>query len=101
MRKVTEQTCTAFIEGSYKKIGNTEATSGTLRLFDNLIAKREGRKIFISNAGYITTTTKDRLNGLLYLLGLGMQKIYQRDGTWYWLDGVEFPTNKFVEVKFK
>ena len=72
-------------------MGNTASTGNELLLHGNCIAKRVNGKIFISNAGWNSNTTKERLNGL----GAG---IYQKNYEWYWKDGEDFPHNTFVEI---
>ena len=69
MRNITEQVTKAFFEGRNFKLSNTEvhadATGVYLKLWDNLIAKRVGERVSISLAGYNTSTTKERLRGIL------------------------------------
>ena len=64
-----------------------------LYLFDHKIAASPNgsNRMYISNAGYETRTTKDRLNAL----GAG---IYVRAGIWYWKNGEQFPYNQWVET---
>ena len=68
-RQVTEQATKAFFNGDNFKLSNTEVhadcTGVYLYLFGNLIAKRVGERVSISLAGYNTTTTRERLNGIL------------------------------------
>ena len=42
----------------------------------------ETKIVTISDAGWQTSTTKDRLNGLLYS-GKSKARIHQKDGIWY------------------
>lgn len=101
MRKITKQAIEAFMSNTPFKLSNTrvEVDKGSIRLYlhHNLIAQKVDGKIYISNAGWATTTTKDRLNGLLDRLGI--RRIYQKDFLWYWKDGEKFPWNCFVEVE--
>ncbi len=64
-----------------------------LYLFGSRIAASPNgsNRLYISNAGYETRTTKDRLNAL----GAG---IYVRAGIWYWKDGEQFPSNQWIET---
>jgi len=72
MRKVTEETVKAFLAGTTRKVGNTESTGDTLLLHNNLIAQRmPDGSIMATLAGWGSVTTRDRLNGLTELLGLG------------------------------
>jgi hypothetical protein len=82
-RKVTSDIINYFLDGENKKIGNTESKDGSLLLFGNKIAKIEKGNLSITNAGYATRTTKERLNGLPNV------KIVQKDGIWY-LNGKEW-----------
>lgn len=88
MRKVSFETCSALLAGKARCVGNTAATtSGELRLHGNRIAwiERMGfghdDVIHITDAGWRTATTKERLNTLLELAGCPA-RIYQRDFEW-------------------
>jgi hypothetical protein len=96
MRQITRDAVNAFRSRETFKRANTEVSindDGTtcLLLHGKLIALlyAEGRQeLEVSHAGWLTPTTKDRLNGLLSAVGcLG---IYQKAGQWYWQDGTEF-----------
>ena len=71
MRKVTRNIVEAFYKGEAKSSGNT-CTDGTcLWLHGNKIAEKdEFGNLHITNAGFETNVTKERLNGLLELGGL-------------------------------
>lgn len=72
MRKTTELTVKAFLNGETKKVGNTESTGTELKLHGNVIAsKTESGGIAVTLASWPTPTTRERLNGLCELLGLG------------------------------
>lgn len=82
MRKTTQLATSAFLAGIPTGISNTTVTveNGVtcLYLFGNHIAsKQPDGGIFISNAGYFTNTTKERLNGLPNVT------INQKNGVWY------------------
>lgn len=68
MRKVTNDSVMNFLNGVNCSIGNTTVTVNgneiNLLLFGNTIATKIGDKIQITNKGYFTKTTKERLNGL-------------------------------------
>lgn len=104
MRKITQQAVNAFIAGRKFSSGNTtvEFTDHghiVMTLHNNIIAIRycDGDKATeVTNAGWTSNTTKERLNGILDTLSVS--GIYQRDWVWYWKDGVEFPHNEFVKV---
>lgn len=64
MTKITEQICLAFERGEVKRISNSFTDGMRLYLFDNLIAEHREDGLYITNAGWQTKTTKERLNGL-------------------------------------
>ena len=106
MRKVTRQIVEAFYKGEAKSSGNT-CTDGTcLWLHGNKIAEKdELGNLLITNAGFETNVTKERLNGLLELGGFiqfPLPRIYQKNFTWYLSVGqrtLEFPCNGWVSVE--
>lgn len=81
MRAITQKSIEAFLLRKARKQGNTAITVqgqiARLRLHGNTIAKIEGDELSITDAGWPTVTTKERLNGLPGV------NIYQRDFTWY------------------
>jgi beta-xylosidase len=78
MRKITREIVAAFMMRETKRIGNSYTDGTTLYLHDNAIAKfdKDGR-LWITNAGWKSNTTKERLNGLPGV------SIHQRNYTWY------------------
>ena len=68
MRAITRDAIEAFGWGEPFSRDNTRvAVHGecvTLLLHDNAIARRDGSSLIIRTAGWPTTTTKERLNGL-------------------------------------
>lgn len=106
MRKITKESVAAFIAGMPFSKGNmrvsiNDAGAVCMELHGNLIAIRysDGHKeTEISNAGWSSNTTKERLNGLLKALGMADCQIYQKDFVWYWKGNREFPHNEFVRV---
>ena len=98
MRKVTELTVKAFLNGEKKTVGNTVSTGTELILHGNVIARKDAINpdlIYISSAGWQTPTTKERLNGLLSMLNEGY--IYQKNFEWFWNDGKPFhPTEWYL-----
>lgn len=69
MRKITEQAARAFRSDTKLKSGNTEVVitdDGLTRLylFGNLIAERRKDGVYITNAGWNSNTTMERLRGL-------------------------------------
>lgn len=104
MRKITKESVQAFIESRNFHSGNmaVETKDNTISMFlhDNLIAKREKGKIYISNSGWTSNTTKERLNGLLQELNAGY--IYQKDFVWYWSKkekSIEFPHDELIDTE--
>ena len=83
MRKVTEKTVTAFLNHERASCGNTFTDGEVLELHGNPIARHvpEGR-IQFTLAGWNTPTTRDRINGLLDMIGA--DRVYQRDFKAYW-----------------
>lgn len=80
-RKVTMEIVKAFYEGRRKTVGNSATDGQIVTLHGNVIAERtdEGG-IRFSDAGWRTTTTKERLNGLLEPFGVG---VFQSKFQWY------------------
>ena len=106
MRKVTRKIVEAFYAGEAKSSGNT-CTDGTcLWLHGNKIAEiDEFGNLHITNAGFETNVTKERLNGLLELGNFPQwpsPHIYQKNFKWYLSVGqrtLEFPCNGWVSVE--
>jgi hypothetical protein len=82
-RKVTQQITDAFLNGSKLTLGNTYCDGSGIYLHGNLIAYREGSDLFITAAGWLTNTTKERLNALPGVM------INQVKGQWF-LNGKEW-----------
>jgi len=84
MRKITEESVDAFMNARRFKKSNTEVevkpNVTILKLFGNEIAYRYNdprRTLSITNCGWRSVTTKERLNGIPGV------SIYQRDHEWY------------------
>ena len=97
MRKITREACQAFECQRDFKRGNTEVVrfinnevNMEYRLHGNLIAYSNSKGLFISNAGWFTNTTKERLNGLTGV------NIHQKDYVWY-LNG-EAWNGKWIKI---
>ena len=70
--------------GAYSNGKNTRVVGGWMFLHGNCIAKNVGEgKVAVSNRGWFTSTTKDRLNALPAV------SISQKDFRWY-LNGKEW-----------
>ena len=66
MRKVTEEIKKAFEQGKSKKVGNTETDGQTVWLHGNAIVKRDPDGLIRwSLAGWNTSTTRERVNGIV------------------------------------
>jgi len=70
MRKVTQQIANAFAQGNKMTIGNTATDGNAVYLHGNKIAERTNDGILMTLAGWNTTTTRERLNGIAQVLGL-------------------------------
>ena len=77
MRKITQETCRAFEHNTAKTLGNTHTDGTTLFLHGNAIARHTDAGLEVTNAGWFSNTTKERLNGL------GGVGIFQKKGEWY------------------
>jgi hypothetical protein len=99
-RKVTDTVVAAFLAGDTKKVGNTSTDGHSLFLHGNEIATRGKDGVFITDAGWATPTTRDRLNGLLKALGVDVG-VFQKHGTqMISRDGKEEPWDgKPVKIK--
>lgn len=81
MRLITQKSVQAFRNNVNFSQSNTKVeivgNETRLYLFDNLIAKRNENGLFVTNAGWKSRTTKERLNGLPNV------SIHQKNGLWY------------------
>ena len=82
MRKITKESVNAFLMGKRFNKGNMSVEVDTeftkLKLHGNTIAVIDRLGVLsISNAGWATTTTKERLNGLPNV------RINQKNWNWY------------------
>jgi len=86
MNKITETITKAFLRGQPKSMGNTKTNGRSLWLFDNMIAEHREDGLYITNCGWTSRTTKERLNALSDV------SISQKKGKWY-LNGEEWDGN--------
>jgi len=77
MRKITEKIISSFYHGEKKIISNTRTDGKSIWLHENEIVRIKNGRIEITNAGWPTNTTKERLNGLAGV------NIHQKDFIWY------------------
>jgi hypothetical protein len=64
MRKITEQIKQAFYAGKPKTVGNTKTDGNAVYLHGNKIVERRSDGIYVSLAGWNTSTTRERINGI-------------------------------------
>ena len=94
MRKVTSEIVRAFLKGESKKIGNSRTDSYNLYLHENKIASfNKDGFLQITAAGWLSNTTKERLNALPNV------KISQKNFIWY-LNGVAW-NGKWIYIDYK
>ncbi len=94
MRKITQDSVYAFFCGRPFSSGNmtihreADGSQTSMELHCNCIARRYplAGKTWLSDCGWQTVTTKERLNGILAYLKQPL--IYQRDFVWYQGDDV-------------
>lgn len=91
MRKITREIARAFQNREAKTIGNSRTDGNALYLFNNKIAEYRCGELWITNAGWNSMTTKERLNGL------GGVYIQQVRGVWL-LSDIEWD-GSWVEVR--
>jgi hypothetical protein len=91
MRQITKQAVNKFNNNESFNKDNTRvifsdliAPTTKLFLHDNLIAYKKYSSLIISNCGWFSNTTKERLNGLLD--SIGFDKIYQKNFEWFLAD---------------
>jgi hypothetical protein len=77
MRKITKSIINAFLQGDKLSIDNTTTDGKALFLFGNKIAEKRADGMYITNAGWNTNTTKERLNALPSV------HIHQAKGKWF------------------
>ena len=102
MRKVTNLAVKAFVNKKPFKLSNTSIfinENGTvfMSLHNNKIAmlNTEGQ-LFISNAGWNTRTTSERLNGILSYYK--KNKVYIKDYIMYYNDKNTYLNDKWLEI---
>jgi len=91
MRKITREIVNAFQNSRSLRIGNSYTNGEALWLFGNKIAEIRRDGLWITNAGWKSKTTKERLNGLS---GVNIQQVRGKwflnenewDGTWVNVD---------------
>jgi hypothetical protein len=102
MRKITARISNAFEMRRSLKIDNSETDGTSLWLFGNKIAQWHSSGLWVTNAGWKSKTTKERLNGLT---GVQVRSIrgewylndVQWDGSWVNVDDVRSVGNTIEE----
>jgi len=93
MRQITKQAVNKFNNNENFTKDNTQVWYGNecsltpitkLFLHNNLIAYKKYSSLIITNSGWFSNTTKERLNGLLD--SIGFDKIYQKNFQWFLAD---------------
>lgn len=104
MRKITKEATIAFFNNQNYKNSNTQVIATKdyveLRLYNNIIAFKNTSGTYISDAGWKTNTTKERLNGILNQFS---KSLFQKNGIWYLKSNndmipTELPTRQFERV---
>jgi hypothetical protein len=80
MRLITKQASKAFWDNDYFKRDNTVVMNGIMTLYNTVIASYLDGVLTLDTKGYMTNTTRERLNGVLERIGYA---IIQRNFTWY------------------
>ena len=66
MRKITQQTINALFSNGSMSNNNTVVSNGRVYLHGNLIARIiDGDKLQVSFCGWVTPTTRDRINAII------------------------------------
>lgn len=93
MKLITKESVTAFLNAKKFKKSNMNVdvlpNVTVLEYHGNAIAYKYNdpeQTISVTNCGWQTATTKERLNAVISLSGLNIGKIYQKNWIWY-LDG--------------
>jgi hypothetical protein len=105
MRQITRDIVNAFQNSRSLTIGNSRTNGESLWLFGNKIAEIRRDGLWVSNGGWDSKTTKERLNGLSgvnVVQRRGVWLLNERvwDGRWVnvdaWNDGIEYVTGVSV-----
>jgi len=100
MRKITKESAKALKNNETFNRDNTNVSKGSMFLHGNNIANLVGNQLEIFDCNWQTTTTKERLNGVLYYFDLG--HIFQKNFAWFYMDKernvVDFNGSMFFKV---
>ena len=99
MKQITIESVTAFLNAKKFNKSNmsveVEPNVTVLKYQGNAIAYKYNDTdgtISITNCGWESNTTKERLNGVIRLSGVNIKPIYQKNWNWY-LNGKEWNGN--------
>ena len=99
MRQITIESLNAFLNAKKFNKSNMSVevlpNVTVLKYQGNEIAFKyndQKQTIAITNCGWFSNTTKERLNGVIRLSGLNIKEIYQKNFVWY-LNGKEWDGN--------
>lgn len=99
MRKITKLASIAFWAGKSFSLDNTtvKVSSDKIEMYlhGNLIARKDLTGLYVTDAGWKTGTTKERINGILSNIG---KSVYQKKGEWFFQDGTIFPPRCIIKV---
>lgn len=91
MRKIEKDMVQAIRSGENRRLSNTtilhDGDTCAVRLHGHLIATITNQEMRLSHCGWMTPTTKSRLNAILEGLNIN-DRIYQKAGVWYTKDGL-------------
>ena len=100
MTKIDREAAEAFINHNTFKSSKTEVTVSSKGAFmfvhGNEIARVSHGHIEITNAGYNTNLTKNRLNAILYRSGRSCLLI-QMSGAWYFINNISLRKVLFID----
>jgi hypothetical protein len=90
MRQITKESVKAFLNAKKFNKSNMSVevlpNVTVLKYHGNEIAYKynnPNKTISIKNCGWFSNTTKERLNGVIKLSGLNIERIYQKNWNWY------------------
>lgn len=90
MRDVTLKVMTAFKEGRRAKVKSTHTDGNNVWLHGNLIAWRgTNGLVHFTLAGWNTVTTRERVNGLLRVMGVRASVFQKNHAPYMWLQDEE------------
>jgi hypothetical protein len=102
LRKITRDAATAFVQGKRFKRDNTEVRDGFMMLHNNAIAwlAPRSQKPLLSMCGWGTPTTRERINGLLEVLGIPARLHQQGHEQYVYVQGESVPIDVSAEFFF-